>query len=106
VGYRSNTSSKRITAMEPDEGLLANVVTSFLVIFAFKSGMPASTTHVSCGSLFGIGAVKRHAEWDVIRNILLAWILTLPFAAMAAGLIYLLYLNGTSKRAFSIPTIP
>jgi PiT family inorganic phosphate transporter len=86
----ADTVSKRITAMEPDQGLLANVVTSFLVIFASKWGMSVSTTHVSCGSLFGIGAVNRHAQWGVIRNILLAWILTCPFVAMSAGLIYML----------------
>lgn len=86
----ADTVSKRITAMEPDQGLLANVVTSFLVIFASKWGMPVSTTHVSCGSLFGIGIVNGHAQWGVIRAILLAWLLTLPFAGTSAALIYLL----------------
>lgn len=86
----AETVSKRITAMEPDQGFLANMVTSFLVIFASKWGVPVSTTHVSCGSLFGIGAVNGHARWGVVRNILLAWVLTLPFAGVSAGLVYLL----------------
>jgi inorganic phosphate transporter, PiT family len=86
----AETVSKRITAMEPDQGFLANLVTSFLVIFASKLGMPVSTTHVSCGSLFGIGAVNGHAHWGIIRNILLAWVLTLPFAGVSASLIYML----------------
>jgi PiT family inorganic phosphate transporter len=86
----AETVSKRITAMEPDQGFLANLVTSFLVIFASKWGMPVSTTHISCGALFGIGAVNGHARWRVIRNILLAWVLTLPFAGVSAGLIYML----------------
>lgn len=86
----AETVSKRITAMEPYEGFLANVVTSFLVIFASKWGMPVSTTHVSCGSLFGIGTVNGHAQWGIIRNILLAWVLTLPFAGISASLIYML----------------
>jgi len=86
----AETVSQRITAMEPDQGFLANLVTSFLVIFASKWGMPVSTTHVSCGSLFGIGVVNGHAQWGVIRNILLAWVLTLPFAGVSAGLIYML----------------
>ena len=38
----------------------------------------------------GIGAINGHARWGVIRNILLAWVLTLPFAAISAGLIYVL----------------
>lgn len=86
----AETVSKRITAMEPDQGFLANLVTSFLVIFASKWGMPVSTTHVSCGSLFGIGMVNGRAQWGVIRNILLAWVLTLPLAGVSAGLIYML----------------
>jgi inorganic phosphate transporter, PiT family len=84
----AETVSKRITAMEPDHGLVANIVTSFLVIFASKWGLPVSTTHVSCGSLFGIGIANGQANWGVIRTILLAWILTLPLAAASAGLIY------------------
>jgi PiT family inorganic phosphate transporter len=86
----AETVSKRITAIEPDQGFIANLVTSFLVIFASKWGMPVSTTHVSCGSLFGIGVVNGHAQWSVIRTILLAWVLTVPFAGTSAGVIYLL----------------
>ncbi|MBI2986524.1 MAG: inorganic phosphate transporter [Deltaproteobacteria bacterium] len=77
--------SKRITTMDSEQGFLANLVTSFLVIFASKWGFPVSTTHVSCGALFGIGAASGQARWAVIRNILLAWVLTLPFAAVFAG---------------------
>ena len=60
----------------------ANLVTSMLVIFASKFGMPVSTTHVSCGSLFGIGAVTRQAKWKTIFQILTAWLTTLPVAAI------------------------
>jgi PiT family inorganic phosphate transporter len=86
----AQTVSKKITGMEPDHGLWANLVTSFLVIFASKWGMPVSTTHVSCGALFGIGIANGQAHWRTIRVILLAWVLTLPFAAISSGLIYLL----------------
>lgn len=84
----AETVSQRITAMDHGEGLAANLVTSFLVIVASKWGLPVSTTHVSCGALFGIGMVNRQAQWRVIRTILLAWILTLPFAAISAGVTY------------------
>jgi inorganic phosphate transporter, PiT family len=85
----AETVSKRITAMEPDQGLSANLITSFLVIFASKWDLPVSTTHVSCGSLFGIGILNGQAHWKMIRTILLAWLLTLPFAGISAGIIYL-----------------
>lgn len=84
IGARkvAETVSRRITAMDPEQGFSANLVTSFLVIFASKWGMPVSTTHVSCGALFGIGVANGQARWNVIRTILLAWLLTLPMAAL------------------------
>ncbi|MGK0290787.1 MAG: PiT family inorganic phosphate transporter [bacterium] len=59
-----------------------------MVIFASRWGMPVSTTHVSCGSLFGIGAVNGKMNWKVMRSIILAWFLTLPIAAGISALIY------------------
>ena len=91
----AETVSKRITGMDPDQGLLANLVTSFLVVFASKWGLPVSTTHVSCGALFGIGVANGQARWNVIRTILLAWLLTLPMAAASAGLIYAILSRAT-----------
>jgi len=79
---------KKITAMDPAQGFLANGVTSFLVIFASKWGLPVSTTHVACGALFGIGVANGQAQWAVIRNIILAWVLTLPTAALFSALSY------------------
>lgn len=82
------TMSTRITRMNHGQGFSANVVTAVLVIFASTWGMPVSTTHVSCGSLFGIGLSNGQANWKVISGILSAWVLTLPVAAMLAGMSY------------------
>ena len=84
----AETVAKRITPMEPGQGFVANLVTSVLVIFASKWGMPVSTTHVSCGALFGIGIANGRANWNVIRTILLAWVLTLPMAALMSATSY------------------
>ena len=78
----AETMSHRLTEMNPGQGFTANLVTALLVIGASKLGMPVSTTHVSCGSLFGIGTVTGGARWNVIRTILLAWVVTLPLAAL------------------------
>jgi PiT family inorganic phosphate transporter len=43
---------------------------------------------VSCGALFGIGVANGRARWEVIRNILLAWIFTLPVAGISAAVIF------------------
>jgi inorganic phosphate transporter, PiT family len=86
----AQTVSKQITGMERDHGLWANLVTGFLVIFASKWGMPVSTTHVSCGALFGIGIANGQAHWKMIRTVLMAWLLTLPAAAVLSAGVYLL----------------
>ncbi|PIW62127.1 MAG: inorganic phosphate transporter, partial [Candidatus Omnitrophica bacterium CG12_big_fil_rev_8_21_14_0_65_50_5] len=71
------------------------LVTALLVIFASKFGMPVSTTHVSCGSLFGIGLVNGKAHWKIIGGIISAWVLTLPVAALlSAGFYFGLHLLG------------
>ncbi|MBI2166951.1 MAG: inorganic phosphate transporter [Candidatus Omnitrophica bacterium] len=84
----AETMSKRITRMNHSEGFTANLVTAFLVIAASGWGMPVSTTHVSCGSLFGLGLVTGKARWKVIGGIVSAWVLTLPAAALLAGISY------------------
>jgi len=84
------TMSERITSMNHGQGFTANLVTSLLVITASRFGLPVSTTHVSCGSLFGLGAVTRTARWSTAWTIILAWLITVPLAAcLAAGLAWL-----------------
>jgi PiT family inorganic phosphate transporter len=46
-----------------------------------------STTHVSCGSLFGIGTVTGQGHWKTIGGILLAWIVTLPLAGLLGAVL-------------------
>ncbi|MCR4337687.1 MAG: inorganic phosphate transporter [Candidatus Omnitrophica bacterium] len=82
------TMSHRITTMNHGQGFTANLITAILVIFASKMGVPVSTTHVSCGSLFGIGLSNGKADWKVISGILSSWVLTLPVAAAFAGTAY------------------
>ncbi|MEE9230824.1 MAG: inorganic phosphate transporter [Acidobacteriota bacterium] len=82
----AETMSHRITAMNPGQGFVANIVTGLLVVGASKLGLPVSTTHVSCGSLFGIGAATWQPRWKIFGEILLAWIVTLPVAAILGAL--------------------
>lgn len=84
----AETMSKKITPMNDGQGFTANLVTSVLVTTASIHGLPVSTTHVSVGSLFGIGMVTGKANGKVIRDILLSWALTLPIAAVLGSAIY------------------
>lgn len=84
----AETMSKRITDLSPGQGFTANITTAALVLFASRLGVPVSTTHVSCGAIFGIGAVNQSGRWATISRILLTWVTTLPMAAVVSGLIY------------------
>lgn len=85
----AETMSHRVTGMNAGQGFTANLITGILVIFASRLGLPVSTTHVSCGALFGIGSVTRQANWKIIREILYAWIATLPVAAVLGAGVFL-----------------
>lgn len=82
------TMSKKITPLNHGQGFAANLVTGLLVIFASKLGMPVSTTHVSVGSLFGIGLITREGNKRVISQIILSWALTLPVSLLLSMLAY------------------
>lgn len=82
----AETMAHKITAMNAGQGLSANLVTAGLVLSASPLGLPLSTTHVSCGALFGIGAVTRQARWKTIAGIFAAWLITLPLAAALGAL--------------------
>jgi inorganic phosphate transporter, PiT family len=82
------TVSNKITTLNAGKGLAANLVTGFLVIFASRMGVPVSTTHVSVGSIFGVGVVSKTAHINVFYKVLSSWVLTLPIAAIISGVIY------------------
>lgn len=84
----AETMSKKITSLNHGQGFAANSVTGILVIAASKYGLPVSTTHVSVGSIFGVGLISKKANVRVFYQILLSWILTLPIAAILSGIAY------------------
>ena len=87
----AETMSKKISAMNYGQGLAANLATGILVIAASKYGLPVSTTHVSVGSIFGIGLLSKQANVRVFYQILLSWILTLPIAAIVSAIAYFIF---------------
>ncbi len=77
----ADTMSRKVTSMNHGQGFTANLTTGMTVIGASMLGMPVSTTHVSCGALFGIGSVTRQGHWKMMGTILGAWVTTLPVGA-------------------------
>jgi PiT family inorganic phosphate transporter len=82
----AETMSRKITPLNHGQGFTSNLITSVIVIGASRLGLPVSTTHVSCGSLFGIGTVTGKADWGTVGKILASWVTTLPLGAgLGAG---------------------
>jgi len=78
--------SKEVTTLNQGQGLTANLVTSVLVLGASRLGVPVSTTHVSCGSLFGIGMATGGGRGRTILSIVASWMVTLPVAVALSAL--------------------
>jgi inorganic phosphate transporter, PiT family len=82
----AQTMSQRISRMNDSQGLTANLITATLVLLASKFGLPVSTTHVSIGSIAGVGSSAGTLNWTTLRNVLMSWVATLPLA-LAIGFI-------------------
>src|SRR5215469_10201252 len=81
--------AERITPMNHREGFVANLVTSLLVGPGAFLGLPMSTTHVSAGAIIGLGNQKGGAvDWKRVREMALAWVVTLPAGALFGVLAY------------------
>jgi PiT family inorganic phosphate transporter len=84
------TMGQKITKLEPIDGVCAETSAAFSIFLATHLGIPVSTTHVITGSISGVGSANRFlaVRWGVTVRIVWAWILTIPAAAILAGLIY------------------
>jgi inorganic phosphate transporter, PiT family len=90
-GWRiMRTLGQRIFSMEPASGFAAQLSGGTVIYIATRLGFPVSTTHVISGSVMGAGATKRFSavRWGVAGNIVFAWVLTIPAAALVAGALY------------------
>jgi PiT family inorganic phosphate transporter len=85
------TMGMKMVKLEPIDGFAAETVAASVIQVAGRLGMPISTTHAITAAITGVGATKRLSavKWGVTANILFAWIVTLPAAAVMAGLSYL-----------------
>jgi inorganic phosphate transporter, PiT family len=80
----------RIHKMDTAQGFAAQGAGAAVILASSNVGFPLSTTHTISGAVIGSGAAKRLSavRWGVAGNIVAAWILTLPAAAVLGGLTY------------------
>jgi PiT family inorganic phosphate transporter len=84
------TLGQRVYKMAPEHGFAAQIAAGSTLYAGTRLGFPISTTHVVSGSVMGAGATRRLSavRWGVAGNIVFAWLLTLPAAALVAAALY------------------
>jgi PiT family inorganic phosphate transporter len=86
-----HTMGSRITHLKPIQGFCAESGGAITLYLATAFGVPVSTTHTITGAIIGVGAARRAAavRWRVAQRIVIAWVITLPAAAMISAVVYL-----------------
>jgi PiT family inorganic phosphate transporter len=90
-GWRiMRTLGQRLYKMEPPAGFSAQLTAGAVIDIATRLGYPLSTTHVISGAVLGSGSTRRFraVRWGIAGNIVVAWFLTLPAAALVAAALY------------------
>jgi PiT family inorganic phosphate transporter len=84
------TMGGKIFRIEPINGFAADFTSAVVIYTASHFGAPVSTTHVVSSSIMGVGAAKRlkGVRWNIARQIVIAWFVTIPSSALVAILIY------------------
>lgn len=82
------TMGGRLTRLKPRGGFCAETAGAISILFSSHLGMPVSTTHVIAGAIAGVGSIQRlkAVRWGLARNIVWAWVLTIPMAALVGAL--------------------
>jgi PiT family inorganic phosphate transporter len=85
------TMGTRITKVTPLEGVVAETAGALTLYLTEILKIPVSTTHTITGAIIGVGATKRLSavRWGVTKNLLVAWILTIPVSAALAAAVFL-----------------
>ena len=84
------TMGSRITALRPIGGFCAETGAAVCLFGLAMNGVPVSTTHTITGAIIGVGSTRRLSavRWGVTKQIVWAWLLTIPAAATVAALVY------------------
>ena len=94
------TMGTRITKLNQHQGFSASTGGSIMLFAASYLGIPVSTTHTITGCVIGAGSARRASavRWGIARNVMIAWIITIPASAIVAALFYYL-ISGYAARA-------
>ena len=81
------TLGQRVAKIDPPQGFAAQTACASILWATAHYGFPVSTTHTISGSVMGAAATRRLSavRWGVAGNILAAWVMTIPMAALVGG---------------------
>jgi len=84
------TMGGKIFRIEPINGFAADATSALVIYGASLLGAPVSTTHVVSSSIMGVGAAKRlkGVRWNIARQIIIAWFVTIPSSALVSIVVY------------------
>jgi PiT family inorganic phosphate transporter len=84
------TMGMRITKLRPYDGVCAELAAATSLFTSASMGIPVSTTHTITGAIIGVGAIHRLSavRWGVARQVVWAWVLTIPCSALVAAGVY------------------
>ena len=84
------TMGSKITRLTPMQGACAESAGSVMLFAATSLGIPVSTTHTITGSIIGVGAAKKMSavRWAVAKEIVTAWVITIPASGLLSALFY------------------
>jgi PiT family inorganic phosphate transporter len=85
-----HTMGSRITRLSPMQGFCAETGGAITLFLATYLGIPVSTTHTITGAIVGVGAARRASavRWGVAKDIVIAWVITIPMAGLVGALFY------------------
>ena len=85
-----HTMGSRITRLQPVQGFCAETGGAITLFGATALGIPVSTTHTITGAIVGVGAARRISavRWNVAKDIVIAWVVTMPAAGLIAAIFY------------------
>jgi len=86
-----HTMGSKITRLTPMQGFCAETGGAITLFLATALGIPVSTTHTITGAIVGVGAARRVSavRWNIAKNIVVAWVITMPMAGLIAAAFYL-----------------
>jgi len=87
------TMGSRITRLTPLQGVCAETAGSITLFLTTGFGIPVSTTQTVTGAIVGVGSVRRTSavRWNVAKDIIIAWVLTMPASGAIGAVFFYLY---------------